>query len=130
LTDLTEVVSRLEQNGGRLVLNGGSIRYSVPSDIPELSNLLAELRRRREELAELLRQRASNSTTASYEAGGRFGQPHAKLFPYLGRKVRTPEGTGTLIQVFADHVTVVLDSQLSRCSFFGPGQIQPASWEM
>ena len=39
---------------------------------------------------------------ASLDAERRFGQPHAKLFPFIGRKVRTPNGAGVLIQVFAD----------------------------
>jgi hypothetical protein len=60
----------------------------------------------------------------------RFGRPHAKLFPFIGRKVRTPAGTGTLLQVFAKRVTVVLDSEMSRCSFFPPAEIQPVSWEL
>ena len=53
----------------------------------------------------------------------RFGQPHADLFPLLGRKVRTPQGPGTLLQVFADRVTVILDSELEKCSWFKPGEI-------
>ena len=129
MTDLFGVVLRLEEKGGKLVLNGDRIRYSVPTDSPEISGLLAELRLRREEVAELLRRRTSWPTEA-HKAERRFGQPHLKLFPYLGRKVRTPEGTGTLVQVFADHVTVVLDSQLSQCSLFRPGQIEPISWEV
>ena len=63
-----------------------------------------------------------------YEA--RFSQPHAKLFPFLGRKVRTPNGPGTLVQVFADRVTVLLDAELSRCSFFPPIQIEPVCWDL
>ena len=65
----------------------------------------------------------------SAEAERRFGQPHAKLFPFIGRKVRTPDGPGTLLQVFADCVTVVLDSGRSRCSFFPPGRVEPVCWE-
>jgi hypothetical protein len=65
----------------------------------------------------------------SLDAERRFAQPHAKLFPFLGRKVRTPDGPGTLLQVFADRVTVVLDSELHRCSFFAPGAIEPMAWE-
>jgi len=53
----------------------------------------------------------------------RFGQPHAKLFPFLNRKVRTPSGPGLLIQVFADRVTVLLDSDLKKCSWFRPEEI-------
>jgi hypothetical protein len=63
----------------------------------------------------------------SLDAERRFGQPHAKLFPYLGRKVRTPAGPGTLLQVFAARATVLLDSELSRCSFFPPTEIVPVS---
>ncbi len=65
----------------------------------------------------------------SAEAERKFGQSHAKLFPFIGRKVRTPNGPGTLLQVFADRVTVVLDSERSRCSFFPPGRVEPVSWE-
>ena len=68
--------------------------------------------------------------SASLDFGRRFGQPHAKLFPFLGRKVRTPGGPGTLLQVFADRLTVVLDSELSSCSFYAPEDIEPISWEL
>ena len=128
MTELLQIVSRLEQTGGRLVLHGDRIRYSVPSGSPEVSDLLAELRRRREEVTELLRKRASWPAT-SLEAERRFGQPHVKLFPFIGRKVRTPDGSGTLLQVFVDRVIVVLDSKLSGCSFFVPSQIEPVSSE-
>jgi len=57
------------------------------------------------------------------------GQPHAKLFSFLGRKVRTPVGPGTLLQVLAERVTVLLDSELSQCSFFRPAEIEPVTWE-
>ena len=66
----------------------------------------------------------------SLDAERRFGRPHAKLFPFIGRKVRTPVGAGTLIQVFAEKVTVVLDSEVSGCSFFYPGEVEPVSWEL
>jgi hypothetical protein len=64
---------------------------------------------------------------ASLDAERRFGQLHAQLFPFLGRKVRTPAGSGTLLQVFVEKVTVLLDSDLDKCSFFAPAQIQPVS---
>ena len=66
----------------------------------------------------------------SLDAERRFCQSHAKLFPYLGRKVRTPAGPGTLLQVFAERATVVLESELSRCRFFRPAEIEPISWEL
>jgi hypothetical protein len=67
--------------------------------------------------------------SASLDAERRFGQPHAKLFPFIGCKVRTPAGVGMLVQVFAERVTVLLDSELSRCSLFRPTEIEPVSSE-
>ena len=129
MTEVLQIVSRLEQTGGRLELDGGRIRYSIPSGNPTARDLVAELRKRREEVAELLRHRA-DCPTAPLEAERRFAQPHAKLFPFLGRKVRTPAGIGTLIQVFVDRCTVLLDSQASECARFAPGEIEPVSWEV
>jgi len=60
----------------------------------------------------------------------RFGHPHAKLFPFIGRKVRTPSGPGTLLQVFAKRVTVLLDSELRRCSAFRPIEVTPVTEEL
>lgn len=129
-----EVVSRIEELGGYLALDAdGGIRYRVPKDSPEAQGLLDELRKHRERVMELLRERKaieSNWPPASLDEERRFGQPHAKLFLYLGRKVRTPGGVGTLIQVLADRVTVVLDTELSHCSFFEPAQIEPVIWEV
>jgi len=67
---------------------------------------------------------------ASVDAEGRFAQPHAKLFPFLGRKVWTPQGPGTLIQVFADRCTVLLDLEVSKCARFAPAEIEPVNWEV
>ena len=129
MTGVLEIVSRLEQAGGRLVLEGDRVKYAVPTGDPVAQGLLAELRKRREEVAELLRHR-TNCPTASPEAEQRFAQPHARLFPFLGRKVRTPAGVGTLLQVFADRCMVVLDSEASLCARFKPGEIEPVSWEV
>lgn len=130
MTDLADVVSRLERGGGKLALDGERIRYSIPGGDIEALALLAELRQHRDGVKALLAQRATDQsswTPASADAERRFGQPHARLFPFLGRKVRTPNGPGTLLQVFADRVTVLLDSELSKCSFFRPGEIEPVS---
>jgi hypothetical protein len=130
VTDLLQIVSRLKESGGTLALNGDRIRYSVPSGDTEAVALLAELRKHRDALRKLLRRRGSEDRTCppgSFEATRRFGQPHAKLLPFLGHKVRTPEGPGTLLQVFADRVTVLLDRDLKKCSFFSPSEIEPVS---
>ncbi len=133
MTGLIEFVSRLEQSGGRLVLDGDRIRYCVPRGNPEAQGFLAELRKHREEVTELLRQRAAdgrNWPPESLDYEQRFGQPHGRLFAFIGRKMRTPAGPGTLIQVFADRCTVLLDSQVSQCAGFAPGEIEPVSWSL
>jgi hypothetical protein len=124
VTNLLKIVSRLEESGGSLVLDGDRIRYRVPSGNAEVLGLLNELRKHRERVRALLRQRAEEDCEC------RFRQPHAKLFPFLGRKVKTPAGHGTLIQVFAGRVTVLLDPERDRCRFFLPGEVQPVSWEL
>jgi hypothetical protein len=66
----------------------------------------------------------------SLDAEQRFGQPHAKLFPFIGRKVRTPQGPGTLLQAFAEAATVLLDSERDgACARFLPTEISPAVTE-
>ena len=78
---------------------------------------------------DFLNSRQSHSACESQTVDQRFNQDHAKLFIFIGRKVRTPEGAGTLIQVFTERVTVLLDSEREKCSFFHPGQIEPVSTE-
>ena len=55
----------------------------------------------------------------------RFGRPEARLYPLLGQSVRTPAGTGTLVQVFAQSVAVVLDADPSRLRRLPPGTVRP-----
>jgi|SRR5215472_1440933 len=68
--------------------------------------------------------------SASLDAERRFGQPHAKLYPFLNQKVRTPEGPGILLQVFADRATVLLDRDRDGASTqFYPDEIRPVAEE-
>ena len=39
-----------------------------------------------------------------------FGQSHARLFPFLGKQVWTPTGTGTLLSAFADTCEILPDA--------------------
>lgn len=97
--------------------------------VPETSETAREAGR--EPNLEITISAKGNSWSArSLDAERRFRQPHARLFPFLGRKVRTPAGPGTLLQVFGDRVTVLLDSELSKCVFFRPTEIEPVSKEM
>jgi hypothetical protein len=104
-----------------------SRRYGTEPNVTEVMNLATV---KPEIIGEAEEAQSTNRwSPESLQYETRFSQPHAKFFPFLGRKVRTPNGPGTLIQVFADRVTVLLDAELSRCSFFHPGQIEPACWE-
>jgi hypothetical protein len=60
------------------------------------------------------------SAERSYEAAGpkqsldaerRFGQSHARLFPFIDKRVWTPRGTGVLLQVFAERCEILPDGQ-------------------
>jgi hypothetical protein len=142
------LVAVLEQDGVRLRVEGEKLKLEVPADKVPSPETIAGLRENKAAVVEYLRgrrqpqeiqfssfpgpiarktEKLGNWPPESFEIAGRFAQPHAKLFPFLGRKVRTPGGPGTLLQVFADRVTVLLDSEFCRCSFFRPGEIEPVS---
>ena len=55
----------------------------------------------------------------------RFGHKAARLYPFLGKTVQTPEGGGRLCQVFAVQVGVVLEDSPERVTFFMPDEVRP-----
>ena len=85
--------------------------------------LVDRLRSHKPELLGLLELRTWPE--ASREAVRRFGHPSARLYPFLGRTILTPEGPGRLLQVFPERATVVLDAEPSRASFFLPSELRP-----
>ncbi len=105
-----EVVSRIEELGGYLALDAdGEIRYRVPKDSSEAQGLLAELRKHREWVMELLRQREANKSNwppASLDAERRFGQPHASCFPSSGARCGRRTVLGRCYRYSQDRVTV------------------------
>jgi tubulysin polyketide synthase-like protein len=140
------LVAELEQEGIRLRVEGDRLKLEAPANKVPNPKTIAGLRDNKAAVVEYLRGRSyqfssfsnpipqkteklPNWPTESHEAERRFGQPHAKLFPFLGRKVRTPGGPGTLLQVFAERVTVLLDRDLRKCTFFSPREVEPVSGE-
>lgn len=63
---------------------------------------------------------------ASRDAVQSFRFPCARLYPFLGREILTPEGSGQLLQVFPERLTVVLDPQPERASVFLPSELRPS----
>ena len=55
----------------------------------------------------------------------RFGEPHAKLFPLLGKRVWTSHGSGILWRVFADSAGVALESDSKKVTFVKPEEVGP-----
>jgi TubC N-terminal docking domain len=125
------ILTEITRRGIAVRVDGETLRFK-----PRLALDDDLVERIKEHKAEIIRavvtegsDQIFHSSTESLAAERRFGQSHAKLFPFLGRKVRTPKGSGTLIQVFAERVTVLLDSERDKCSFFNPTQIEPVSVE-
>jgi TubC N-terminal docking domain len=48
----------------------------------------------------------------SLEAERRFCQAHARLFPFIGKRVWTPVGTGVLLSVFAERCEIHPDGAI------------------
>jgi hypothetical protein len=76
----------------------------------------------------LLPRGKDNSKTNQLGLQPRSGQTKQTRRMILGRKVRTTAGSGTLIQVIAERVRVLLDSEWDK-SVSLPPQIEPASTE-
>jgi hypothetical protein len=55
----------------------------------------------------------------------RFGHKTARLYPLVGRKVRTTEGPGKLWQVLAGRVGVVLDKDPKKVTFVSVDDVKP-----
>jgi hypothetical protein len=144
------LIAALEQEGICLKIEGDRLKLQAPADRVPGPETIARLKENKSAVLEYLREREQPQETQfssfptpiawkteklgnwpgeSLDAQGRFGQPHAKLFPFIGRKVRTPRGAGLLVQVFAERVTVLLDSDLSKCAVCALAEIEPVSWE-
>jgi hypothetical protein len=55
----------------------------------------------------------------------RFGHKAARLYPLLGRKVRTEEGRGRLWQVLTGRAGVVLDNDPKKVTFVSVEDVKP-----
>ena len=60
----------------------------------------------------------------AFEAVERFGQAHARLFPFIGKRIWTPDGAGELLSVFAEQCEILLDGSL-RTARVLPEDVRP-----
>lgn len=85
--------------------------------------LVERLRAHKAELLDLVE--LQGWPEASRKAVRRYGAPCARLYPFLGRTILTPEGPGRLLQVLPERATVVLDSRPGRLCAFLPSELRP-----
>lgn len=88
-----------------------------------MQDLADEIRRHKSELLSMLWSQGWPSECL--DAVQRFGQPHSRLYPLLGKRVCTPSGPGLLVQVLSPHAGVVLDTDPRKTSFFLWEEIRP-----
>jgi len=86
---------------GRWKLSCNRLKLQAPADRLPSDETLAELRQNKAALVDYLLERESRL------AERRFGQPHARLFPFVGKQVWTPEGKGKLLSVYAETCEVL-----------------------
>lgn len=107
--------------GIALKAEGELLLYRPKEAVPV--DLLEELREHKAEILELLPLWSPESA----EAVRRFGAPEAWLYPYLGGVVETSFGSGTLVQVMRERVSVVLGGEPERLAFFDWRDVLPTT---
>jgi hypothetical protein len=118
-----QAIEKLRQHGATLAVESGTVRisYRCPaSDAPKVARAISVLRANKPEVIALL----SGWPSASFEAVEKFGTTAARLYPFIGLRVRTPKGTGKLLQVFVDRATVSIDGE-EKTTDFQPDEINP-----
>lgn len=116
-----DLVSELELHGVELKTEGGRVFYRPAGKPP--ANLVSELRAHKPRVLEVLD--LTGWPQECQEAVTRLGQRHARLFPLLGKRVKTPWGPGRLIQVIASRAAVVLDRSPDTATYFLWDEVLP-----
>lgn len=130
--DANTLFKRLQELGCELQADGDRLRVDAPKGI--LSDELCEaIRRHKPEIVALLQSREKENVrnldvwpAESLEAESRFGCPEARLYPFLGKTVQTPQGAGVLWQVLSkERVGVVIENGERRVVYFSLPEIGP-----
>ncbi|MBI4376695.1 MAG: hypothetical protein HY549_09630 [Elusimicrobia bacterium] len=121
-------VERLRSLGYVLYVEDGAIRYKCANSCPpaQAAELLADIRRRK---AEVLAYLDISWPVESRECEAKFGQGPARLYPFLGKAVATPVGSGKLWQVGNHRVGVVLAQNPNKVTFMPWYDARPTGGE-
>jgi hypothetical protein len=117
-----EILSELEARQVELRLAGDRLRIRPVSRVPE--SLLEEIRRHKPELVETLTLRGWPE--ASRRAVQEFRVPEARLFPFVGKLVWTPDGQGRLVAVAGARAEVAF---VDGVAVFLPSEVRPSGVE-
>ncbi len=138
--DVGQAVETLKSLGANLSLEGEEIHiaYRCRSyELPIVRVAIAILKKHKHEAIACLSSKKDIHPvepcwpSGSHGAVEKFGDWSARLYPFIGRTVRTPKGLGELLQVFRDRATVLLDSERirlereQRVSLFDPRDVCP-----
>ncbi|HXH51352.1 MAG TPA: hypothetical protein VNM47_18595 [Terriglobia bacterium] len=98
-------IDRLQELGGRLFLDGDSIRYRIPCDSLEAEQLLAEIRKDRETIIALLRDRESSAPSleeirAALPPGVRMVSYQPKEAPFAVAPVSVVTDSGKFFRAY------------------------------
>jgi hypothetical protein len=108
--------------------SSGSFGGASPRDFQNIDQPPALTTKATASIPELVGQ-AQTRDELGYDYERRFGTHLARLFPFIGRRVSTPAGTGTLMQVLATRVTVDFGERDERgrqtARFFKPSEVCP-----
>lgn len=123
-----EVLNELKRTGCEVAFDGDRLLVHGPLT----DELRQAIRTNKPEIIALLRSGTGVHNLNEWppeclESEKRFGCPEARLYPLLGKEVRTPEGTGTLWQVLSvERVGVVreVDGQ-ERVVYFSLEEVRP-----
>ncbi len=148
-----ELMAELELRGVTLSLKDNHLRVDAPrsSLTPAVRTALAQ---QKVQLMETLRSRAEGLPTSEsdsvvvaakhpkketdwpkecIESRRRFGQPHAVLFPLIGRAVQTPQGRGRLFNVMSTKdgaiAGVVVEGE-DRVTFVSAADLKPSDGKL
>ena len=116
-----ELLAEVEALGVTVHRDGDVLSLRPGSAVPPA--LVEELRAHKAELLELVDLRGWPE--ASRECVREFRLPEARLYPFLGNTVATPEGCGRLLEVLPGRAAVELDSEAGRVVFLLPSEVEP-----